>query len=994
MPSTAPRTFRIRLLHLGLVWLMLLLSACGGGQEQAASQAFVQQIAAHSPAAAAAPQQRALAETTPALPAVQADDLLDWAEYKFPGLFGKGPSSFSLDYQGAAYTVRAYASGNFLAVRSDGTVWGLGPFTNQVLTPYQDLAAWADAVRAEACQASPSGRLCQQLKLINRAPRATALASGDVRAGATGATVTLGGLVRLDASASSDDDRDSLSVEWTLLTRPAGSTLTLPSLTATVIELRPDALGAYVVQLKVTDPKGASSTQQLTFTVDNRAPVAALLVRPQFNPVPTQAATQALTIGASVLLDASGATDPDGDALSVVFELTERPAGSSAALAVSGKTARFGADTAGLYRLRVRGSDGRGGSYEANYSFDANNRAPNPVLLASAAPVVADGGQSTLSAAVGYDIVLDGRASNDPDGDATSLEWQLSRKPAGSAATLSSATGTAQFTPDQLGEYVVTLTVRDGRGASSVHTTRVQVNNRRPVANVTSNATPQALASVPNVRLPLGTQLTLRGSASSDADGDTLSYRWSVEARPAGSQAALSSATAADPTFTADVEGSYIFRLRVSDPQGAASERTIGLDVGSHAPVAVVDRGRITVVAGDTARASAALSYDEDGDTLSYQWTLDARPAGSSASLASANTASLAFTPDLPGTYVAAVTVRDARSASIAYVTVQVLAASTSAVTLDFLPENARYSLGLDRFVATATNPDTVRIVSPFTGAVRSVALPAGVKDFSLSPDGLLAAVLHEGAVSLVDLGTGTLIRTSATGGSHTAAFPTNAGIVYLIGQTGGQWVSEPVVVLNGRTGQKIVQSGATSSSGFAFFYGTQVGVFASRLNKVLFVAQGLSPSDISFFDVNPDTHQVTRTGDSPYHGDYAIGAPLFLTETQNLVFTVGGTYFRTDTLAYAGQLAGASNILSLSHSASAEELLLLPAGPTLAGAYKRYTGSLLLAAPDLTLPSVAGQPSFGLAIFHSGSGRHVALVQTGSSEPRGAGARYHLVLR
>lgn len=35
--------------------------------------------------------------------------------------------------------------------------------------------------------------------------------------------------------------------------------------------------------------------------------------------------------------------------------------------------------------------------------------------------------------------------------------------------------------------------------------------------------------------------------------------------------------------------------------------------------------------------------------------------------------------------------------------------------------------------------------------------------------------------------------------------------------------------------------------------------------------------------------------------GDYAMGAPLFLSANEELLFTTTGTYFRTDTLRYAG---------------------------------------------------------------------------------------------
>lgn len=146
----------------------------------------------------------------------------------------------------------------------------------------------------------------------NATPRATILASGDARAAATGVNVTMGGLVRLDAGSSADDDRDTLTYEWSLTAKPTGSALTLPSQSAQIIELKPDQLGAYTFQLKVSDPKGASSTQQLVVTVDNRAPAAAIVVTPSFTPQASTSPTQAVTVGTSILLDGGASTDPDG----------------------------------------------------------------------------------------------------------------------------------------------------------------------------------------------------------------------------------------------------------------------------------------------------------------------------------------------------------------------------------------------------------------------------------------------------------------------------------------------------------------------------------------------------------------------------------------------------------------------------------------------------------------------------------------------------------
>jgi hypothetical protein len=37
---------------------------------------------------------------------------------------------------------------------------------------------------------------------------------------------------------------------------------------------------------------------------------------------------------------------------------------------------------------------------------------------------------------------------------------------------------------------------------------------------------------------------------------------------------------------------------------------------------------------------------------------------------------------------------------------------------------------------------------------------------------------------------------------------------------------------------------------------------------------------------------------------------------------------------------------------------------------------------------------SYGLAMFHSSNGKHVMIVQTGTSQPNGAGAQYYALLR
>ena len=62
-----------------------------------------------------------------------------------------------------------------------------------------------------------------------------------------------------------------------------------------------------------------------------------------------------------------------------------------------------------------------------------------------------------------------------------------------------------------------------------------------------------------------GETVYLDGSASSDADGETLTYQWEMTARPDNSQAVLSDPTSATPSFVADSPGVYRVELVVND---------------------------------------------------------------------------------------------------------------------------------------------------------------------------------------------------------------------------------------------------------------------------------------------------------------------------------------------------------------------------------------------------------------------------------------------
>lgn len=74
-----------------------------------------------------------------------------------------------------------------------------------------------------------------------------------------------------------------------------------------------------------------------------------------------------------------------------------------------------------------------------------------------------------------------------------------------------------------------------------------------------------------------GQLVQLDGSGSRDANGEPLSFRWTLTTRPAGSQATLSNTTLVNPTFVADVLGTYVAQLIVNDGRFDSDPDTVTL---------------------------------------------------------------------------------------------------------------------------------------------------------------------------------------------------------------------------------------------------------------------------------------------------------------------------------------------------------------------------------------------------------------------------------
>ena len=354
-------------------------------------------------------------------------------------------------------------------------------------------------------------------------------------------------------------------------------------------------------------------------------------------PIANAGPYQSVFVNDIVTLDGSASSDVDGDPLTFSWSINSKPDGSAAAL--SDETAvmpTFLVDRAGTYVVHLVVGDGIVSS-------------TTDIVIASTenSPPVAKAGPDQ-AAFVNESITLDGGDSFDVDGDSLTFQWAFTSKPVDSLATLSDSTSVMPtFTIDKAGNYTIQLIVHDGMVNSPADSVSINIGNIPPIAD-----------AGPDQSAFFGDTIFLDGTNSSDADGDLLTYSWSITSQPIGSSASLSNSTASNPTFPVDTAGTYVVQLIVNDGQENSEPDTMMVSTDNTAPVADAGEDQ-SVLVGDTVTLNGSQSKDVDTDPLTFNWSFVSIPDSSAAELSDSTAEMPTFAADAAGTYAVQLFVND-----------------------------------------------------------------------------------------------------------------------------------------------------------------------------------------------------------------------------------------------------------------------------------------------------------------------------------------------
>lgn len=451
----------------------------------------------------------------------------------------------------------------------------------------------------------------------------------------TNQTITLPtNSVTLTATAS-DADGTIASYSWLKVSGPAGGTITTPAAFQTSVTGYTNP-GTYSYSVTVTDNQGATATSVVQVVVNASPP-------PNQPPVVNAGADKLITLPTNSVNLSGSATDADGTVQSYQWTKISGPVSFTFGTPNAAGTALTNL-TNGLYILQLQATDNQGGIGTDQVTVQVN-KPPN-------VPPIPNAGTDQIVQLPTTTTNLAGSAT-DPDGVIVSHIWSaLAANPAAvSFGNVNSYTSSVSNLTVP-GSYYIILTVVDDSSVTVRDTMIILVNaipNQAPVANA-------GVSQV--ITLPTATT-TIDASASTDPDGNPLTYLWTKVSGPLSY--IIASSTQARTLVSNLVSGKYVFNVRVSDNLGLFSNDTMTVEVDTlfvpPPPVWVppvsnagADRKATITILNNTASLTVTGSGTSTYGTIQgYQWTYVSGPT--QYVINSPNTASTIIRNLVRGTY-------------------------------------------------------------------------------------------------------------------------------------------------------------------------------------------------------------------------------------------------------------------------------------------------------------------------------------------------------
>ena len=349
--------------------------------------------------------------------------------------------------------------------------------------------------------------------------------------------LTLGTTVTLDASASDVCCEKAIAYQWYFKQIPIESSIddvvfgsSNGSPDGSTVQWVPDVTGTYVIGLIVSDDTTSSEEDVLVLEVEKNNDL----------PIGNAGPDQVGVVGDLIRFDGTLSSDEKGVQLTYEWFLAAAPPESSltenAVFDADQPSAAIVPDVAGTFVLGLQVFD--------KTDWSTPDYVTAKVYSDNAPPVADAGSPGIVPPCVSDSISLNGFGSYDPESAPLTYDWTVMSVPEGSTATgddLSDPNSpNPNFSPDVIpGEYGFRLAVNDGGQTSAYDEVTMTVtsmdDNLAPIAESGEKQTISQQTDCPVVsgnrkcEPCRSLEFIVDASASSDPNGDPLSFSWSAD---------------------------------------------------------------------------------------------------------------------------------------------------------------------------------------------------------------------------------------------------------------------------------------------------------------------------------------------------------------------------------------------------------------------------------------------------------------------------------